>query len=332
MFIIAEIGQAHDGSVGILHSFIDAVAKTGVDAIKFQTHIAEAESSIQEPFRTRFSYVDKTRYDYWQRMTLDKSCWFEIKQHCEENDIEFMSSPFSCAAVDLLEELDVQRYKIGSGEVSNLLLLEKIARTGKIIILSSGMSSFAELDTAIGFLGGFNSEISVMQCTTQYPTTPDSYGFNVIGELKSRYNIPVGFSDHSGEIYAGIGAAACGAELLEVHVTFSKQMFGPDSSSSLTIEQLSDLVKGVRAVSQSLASPVNKSTNDKFKDLKKIFEKSLAVNKDLKAGAVLQFDDLEAKKPADCGIPANQFKAILGKKLKTDKSKYDFLSLNDLIP
>ena len=143
-FLIAEIGQAHDGSLGILHSYIDAVATTGVDAIKFQTHIAEAESSAAEPFRVNFSYEDATRYDYWHRMSFTKAQWIEIKKHCEEVGLEFMSSPFSQSAVDLLEEIDVKRYKIGSGEVNNFLMLEKIAKTGKPIILSSGMSSFVE--------------------------------------------------------------------------------------------------------------------------------------------------------------------------------------------
>ena len=139
--IIAEIGQAHDGSVGILHSYIDAVAETGVDAIKFQTHIADAESSALEPFRKKFSYVDKTRFDYWKRMELTLDQWKEVKQHCDDAGLEFISSPFSCAAVDLLEALNVQRYKVGSGEITNHLLLEKIAATGKPVIISSGPSA-----------------------------------------------------------------------------------------------------------------------------------------------------------------------------------------------
>jgi N-acetylneuraminate synthase len=124
--IIAEIAQAHDGSVGILHSYIDALATTGVDAIKFQTHIAEAESSQFEAFRIPFSYVDKTRFDYWKRMELTVQQWIEVKEHCHKIGVQFISSPFSCKAVDVLEEAGVDIFKIGSGEVSNLLLLEKI--------------------------------------------------------------------------------------------------------------------------------------------------------------------------------------------------------------
>ena len=187
VFIIAEIAQAHDGSLGLLHSYIDAVSKAGVDAIKFQTHIAEAESSVHEPFRVNFSYEDKTRFDYWKRMEFTLDQWKEIKKHCDEVGLEFMSSPFSNAAVDILEEVGVKRYKIGSGEVNNFLLLEKIAKTNKPIIISSGMSSFEELDRTIDFLKERKVTYSILQCTTSYPTRPEQYGFNVINQLKEKY-------------------------------------------------------------------------------------------------------------------------------------------------
>lgn len=151
-FIIAEIGQAHDGSLGMIHSYIDALATTGVDAIKFQMHIAEAESSGFEPFRVKFSYEDATRFDYWKRMSFTLQQWKEIKQHSDEVNLEFLCSPFSNLAVDWLEEIGVKQYKIGSGEVNNFLILEKIAQTRKPIILSSGMSSFKELDATVDFL------------------------------------------------------------------------------------------------------------------------------------------------------------------------------------
>jgi N,N'-diacetyllegionaminate synthase len=165
VFIIAEIAQAHDGSLGILHSYIDAVSDTGADAIKFQVHIAEAESSEFEPFRVNFSYIDKTRYDYWKRMEFSLTQWQEIKEHCEKRNLEFICSPFSLAAVDLLEQIEIKKYKIGSGEVSNLLMLEKIAKTNKDIILSSGMSSFQDLDNTVNFIKSFGNKLAILQCT-----------------------------------------------------------------------------------------------------------------------------------------------------------------------
>ncbi|WP_320045027.1 N-acetylneuraminate synthase family protein [uncultured Desulfobacter sp.] len=329
-FIIAEIGQAHDGSLGILHSYIDAVSDTGADAIKFQTHIARAESSLYEPFRVNFSYEDNSRFDYWERMEFSLEQWREIKQHCEEKGLIFLSSPFSNAAVDLLQEIGIQRFKIGSGEVSNFLLLEKIARTGKDIILSSGMSNYTELDEAVSFLKPFGNELSILQCSTQYPVPPENLGLNVLSEMKEKYSYPIGLSDHSGSVFPSIAAVAMGAELIEVHTVFSKKMFGPDTSSSITIESLEQLVLGVRMIEKALKNKVNKYDNSMYHSIKEIFEKSLAVNKDLPSGHIIRFDDLEAKKPFGYGISAKQYKTIVGKKLKTAKKAFEFLILKDI--
>jgi len=330
MFLIAEIAQAHEGSLGIAHSYIDALAETGVDAVKFQTHLAHAESSAHEPFRVKFSYEDATRYDYWQRMEFTPEQWAGLKQHCDDKGIEFISSPFSNAAVDLLERVGVQRYKIGSGEVSNFLMLEKIAQTGKPILVSSGMSNWAELDQTVAFLKPFGNAITLLQCTTAYPTKPDQWGLNVLPELKKRYGLPVGFSDHSGDIYAGFAATALGAEVLEFHAVFDKRMFGPDAPASLTLDQIKQLVTGVRQIQTALATPVDKTDNTGFDALKKIFEKSLAVNKDLPAGHVLTKEDLEAKKPKGYGINASSFREVVGKKLKAGKRAWAFLEYDDL--
>lgn len=330
MFLIAEIGQAHEGSLGIAHSYIDALAETGVDAIKFQTHIADAESSEQEPFRVKFSYEDDKRIDYWRRMEFSLEQWKGLKDHCEEKGLEFISSPFSCAAVDLLEKIGVNKYKIGSGEVSNFLMLEKIARTGKPILLSSGMSSFSELEKTIDFLKSFDNEINLLQCTTAYPTQPEEWGLNVIQELKDRFQLPVGFSDHSGDIFAGLSAVTLGAELIEFHVVFDKRMFGPDARASLTIEQTKRLAEGVQQIQKANVSGIDKSDNSSFLGLKKIFEKSLAVNKALPEGHTILFEDLEAKKPSHLGIPANQFQRIVGRQLKVAKDQWDFLKEEDL--
>ncbi|PIE49103.1 MAG: hypothetical protein CSA39_04345 [Flavobacteriales bacterium] len=330
-YLIAEIGQAHDGSLGILHSYIDAIAETGVDAIKFQTHIAAAESSKHEPFRVNFSYEDKTRFDYWKRMEFTKEQWKEIKSHCDDVGLEFMSSPFSNAAVDLLEEIGVKRYKVGSGEVNNFLLLEKIVRTKKPIIISSGMSSYEELDKTVEFLKRNNADISILQCTTSYPTQPEQYGLNVIGELKERYNVPVGFSDHSAKMETCIAAATLGAEILEFHTTFSRGIFGPDAKSSLTIDELKKMVIAIRNIKKALEHPIDKNDNSKFEALKNIFEKSLSVNKDLPAGAIIKFDDLEAKKPKGYGILASQFNEVIGKKLKRNLKTWEFLNEKDLV-
>ena len=329
-FVIAEIAQAHDGSLGMAHAYIDALAKTGVDAVKFQVHIAEAESSSYESFRVNFSYEDATRYDYWKRMQFSLEQWQALKKHCDDMGVEFLASPFSNAAVDLLKKIGVTKYKIGSGEITNLLLLEKIALTGKPVILSSGMSSWEELDEAISFFKMKKVEVSVLQCTTSYPTKPEQYGFNVIQELKERFKVAVGYSDHSAKIETCIAAIALGAEILEVHAVFNRNSFGPDATSSLTIDEIKLLVKSVRNIKNAINNPVNKNDQAGFLELRTMFGKSLALNKSLSKGHMLIFEDLEAKKPLGYGIPASQYKSVLGKKLKVNKAQWDFLNQDDL--
>lgn len=329
-YLIAEIAQAHDGSLGILHSYIDAVAQTGVHAIKFQMHIAEAESSIHEPFRVQFSKEDATRFDYWKRMEFTLAQWQEIKAHCDAVGLDFICSPFSNLAVDWLEIIGVKAYKVGSGEVNNFLLLEKIAQTGKPVIISSGMSNFEELDQTIAFLKSKKVDFSILQCTTAYPTKPEQYGFDVMQELKERYQVPIGFSDHSAKVSTGIAAVALGAEILEFHVVFHRSMFGPDAKASLTLEETKSLVEAVNDIHLAQNSPINKNSNEDFKALKSIFEKSLAINKNLPAGHVLTFADLESKKPKGFGISAADFQQVIGRKLKVDKTQWDFLNEEDL--
>ena len=331
-FLIAEIAQAHDGSLGIAHSYIDALAAAGVDAVKFQTHIAAAESSSHEPFRVNFSYEDATRFDYWERMGFELDQWRGLKRHCDEAGVEFMSSPFSQAAVDLLEEIGVRRYKVGSGEVTNFLLLEKIARTGKPVILSSGMSSLDELDRAVAFLRKHNCDTTVLQCTTAYPTPPDRVGLNMLAVLRERYpDCAIGLSEHTAKVATGVAAAALGASVLEFHAVFDRRMFGPDAASSLTIDETAALVRGVRDVATMLAHPVDKTDASQYTELKGIFEKSLAVSRDLPAGHVLAFEDLEAKKPKGHGIDASEYERVIGKTLSRALTKYSFLPADALV-
>ncbi len=322
---IAEIAQAHDGSLGTAHSYIDMLANSGVDAVKFQTHIAEAESSNLEQFRVNFSFEDATRFDYWKRMEFTADQWAGLKKHCEDKGLEFMSSPFSLAAVDLLEKLNVKRYKIGSGEITNYLMLDKIAQTGKPIILSSGMSDWDELDHTVNKLKSFGNELAILQCTTAYPTLPEQWALPIISQMKQRYQIPVGFSDHSADIFAPLAAVALGAEIIEFHAVFHKGLFGPDAKASLTPTQIENLVKGAHQVHQSLHVTSEKASSQSFDSLKVMFGKSLAVNKDLKSGHIISMDDLESKKPGDAGIKAKNYDQVIGRKINIDIQKWTFI-------
>jgi N,N'-diacetyllegionaminate synthase len=330
IYLIAEVGLAHDGSLGLARAYIDALAKTGVDAVKFQAHIAEAESSIHEPFRVDFSFQDETRMDYWRRTAFDIHQWAQLKHHCESLDMDFIASAFSNAAVDLLESIGVKKYKVGSGDVNNLLLLNRLSETGKPVILSSGMSSIEELDDSIRFLKSKKVQLSLLQCTSMYPTRPGKWGLNMMNYYRSRYEIPIGFSDHSGKVFSCLSAASQGAEILEFHVVFHKDMFGVDTSSSVTIEEVKLLVAGAREIRFDLQNPVNKNLLTDFVSVKAIFEKSLAVNRALPAGHVITFHDLEGKKPSGLGIPARYYETVLGRRIVRDMEQWAFLNEDDL--
>ena len=330
ILIIAEVGQAHDGSLGLAHSFIDALSDTGVDIVKFQTHVADAESSEYESFRINFSYEDVTRYDYWKRMEFTLEQWKGLADHCTEVGLEFMSTPSCLAAVDLLEKLDVKRYKVGSGDISNKLLLQKLALTNKPVIISTGMSTIDEIQHALNVFPNPKKTISLLQCTSKYPTQPSDIGLNFINEYQSIFDCPIGFSDHSGTIYPCLAAAALGCAIVEFHIVFDKKMFGPDSTSSLTIKEVQQLVKGIRYISDANNNQVAKGTQNHIKHMKSIFGKSLAVNKDLKKGHIITFDDLESKKPPGYGINAELYERVLGRELIKSKIMYDYLNYEDL--
>lgn len=328
-FIVAEVAQTHDGSLGTAHAYIDAVAKTGADAIKFQTHIAAAESTPGEPFRVKFSRQDASRYDYWRRMEFTEEQWRGLAAHATEAGLAFLSSPFSHEAVALLERIGVPAWKIGAGEVASLPLLEQVAATGKPVLLSSGMSAWHELDVAVETVRA-RAPVGVFQTTTAYPCPPEQLGLNVLGELRARYGCPVGLSDHSATTFAGLAAATLGANLLEVHVTFSRECFGPDVVASVTTGELETLVAGIRFIERALSHPVDKDAMAaQMGDLKRMFGKSIVAARDLPGGHVVTAEDLAYKKPGT-GISAGRRDEIVGRRLRRALSADTLLREEDL--
>jgi len=327
--IVGEVAQAHDGSLGTAHAFIDAIADTGADAVKFQTHIAHAESSPREQFRVKFSLQDPTRFDYWKRMEFSEEQWLGLAQHARERGLIFLSSPFSGEAVDLLTRVGVPAWKIASGEVSNLLLLEHLLGTKLPIILSTGMSGVDEIDAAVERINTAGFPWLILQCTSRYPSQPEDIGLNMLSMFRKRYKVPVGLSDHSGKIYPGLAAVTLGAVMIEVHVTLSREMFGPDIPASLTTSELHQLVEGARFIEKALDHPVDKNKSGKnMETMHLLFGQSLVVKHDLKVGARLTEADLTTRKPGD-GIPASKASTILGKTLKHAVHKGKFLTEDD---
>jgi N,N'-diacetyllegionaminate synthase len=330
VFIVGEVAQAHDGSLGMAHAFIDAIAASGADAVKFQTHIAAAESSIQEPFRVKFSTQDKTRYEYWKRMEFSREQWQGLHDHAVEKGLLFLSSPFSVEAIDLLEKIGMPAWKVASGEISNPLLLERIYRTRKPIILSTGLTTVRELDKIVEDIKARGFPLAILQCTTQYPVPPEKAGLNLIQEFHERYRVPIGLSDHSGNIYNSLAAVTLGASILEVHVALSRDAFGPDVPASLTPADLQQMVEGARFIQNALTHPVRKDTLTKDSvELRKVFGKSLVALHDLKKGTTLKRDDLTARKPGT-GIAVSQIDSVVGRRLSKDVRAGQFLKRTDL--
>jgi N,N'-diacetyllegionaminate synthase len=328
--VIAEVAQAHDGSLGTAHAYIDAIARAGADAVKFQTHIASAESTLAEPWRVRFSPQDATRYAYWRRMEFSGEQWAGLKAHADERGLEFLSSAFSLEAAEMLQRIGVSAWKIASGELRNSELWESVLNTGRPIILSTGMSPLSEIDIAVQRVAAKHVPVVVLQCTSAYPCPPERVGLNMLDVYRRRYGCPVGLSDHSGVIYTGLAAAALGITALEVHVTFSRECFGPDVSASLTTAELATLVEGIRFIERLKQHPVEKNrVACELESVRSIFMKSVIVEADLPAGSVLTREVLKAKKPGS-GIPAERLPELIGRKLLRPVSAGQFLTELDI--
>jgi N,N'-diacetyllegionaminate synthase len=328
--IIGEVALTHDGSLGLAHAFVDAIANAGADAVKFQTHIATAESTPAEPFRVKFSRQDKSRYDYWKRMEFTEEGWRGLADHARERGILFLSSPFSIEAVELLDRIGMPLWKIASGETSNAMLLDRILDTGKPVLLSTGMSPVEEIDAAVARVRARHVDVGVFQCTTAYPCPPEGIGLNLIPFYRERYGCWVGLSDHSATIFPGLAGAALGIDMLEVHVALSREMFGPDVVASVTTQELRQLVDGIRFIEQMLAHPLDKNASAaETAPLRKLFTRSLVASSDLPAGTVIAREHVAIKKPGT-GLAPDRLDEIIGRRLARSVAADQVLAVDDI--
>lgn len=328
VMIIAEVGSVHDGSFGNAKQLISAAASCGVDAVKFQTHISDAETLPDAPMPPYFK--GEPRFEYFNRTGFTLAQWRELKNLCTQNGVVFLSSPFSEAAVDLLEQVGLEQYKIPSGEVTNLPLLEKIARLGKPVLLSSGMSSWEEVDQAVGLIHKFDAPLTILQCTSQYPCEYQQVGLNIMQEMMERYGVPVGLSDHTLTNYAAFAAVSLGARVIEKHFTFSRLMYGSDARHSAEPNEMKDLVDGIRAIEIMLGSQVNKDDLRPYQEMKQIFEKSLVSTTAIPQGTLVTPEMVTVKKPGT-GIPSSRLGEILGKVASRDIPPNTLLSDQDFL-
>ena len=316
-YLIAEVAQAHDGSLGLAHRFIDAAKEAGADAVKFQTHFADEESTLDEPFRVKFSKQDETRFAYWKRMEFTEEQWAGLAAHAREIGIGFLSSAFSHRAVELLERLGMPAWKIASGEVASDALLDRIAAAGKPVLMSTGMSGYAEIETTLGRLRQAGVPVALLQCTSRYPTSLGGRGSQCHRRIARA--LPVS-GRPVGSLRRGLPGPSCARQ-------------GRRHRRSAYHARPADVRPGCQLVADGgrirprpsrrgtpsttmEAHPVDKDAMaHALADMRQLFQKSVAVVRPLAEGTVLTRDMLTAKKPAK-GIPANEIDSLIGKRLK----------------
>lgn len=326
-FIVAEVGSVHDGSFGNATQLIDLAAELGADAVKFQAHIAEAETLPSAPPPPHFAA--EPRFDYFKRTSFGLDQWRALHEHAARSGIEFLCSPFSIEAVLMLEDVGVRRYKVPSGEVTNLPLLERIGATRKPILLSSGMSTWDELDAAVATIRRYHDRLTVLQCTSEYPCPPERVGLNVMFEMRARYGTPVGLSDHTLATSVPIAAVALGARVIEKHLTFSRRMYGSDAKYSLEPSEFALMVEGIRTVERAIASQVDKADVSRLGQMKATFEKSIVATVDIPLGATIRAGSVAIRKPGT-GLAPARLQDVVGRKTARNVSAGTVLTSDDV--
>lgn len=328
--VIAELGNTHEGSVGLAKCMIAAAAHSGADIVKLQTHIFEAESLANAPNPPYFS--DETRKHYFERTAFNKEQYLDLIQYSKSLGVDLISSPFSVEAFDFLCDIGLTKIKIPSGEVNNEFLLQAISKKQNLeIILSSGMSTLDELDRALDIISSEAShKITLLQCTSEYPCPLEDVGLEKINEFKERYNVPVGFSDHTLSEAVPALAVYAGATIIEKHFTLSKLAYGSDARNSLEPSEFKKMVEFIREAEAIMGSQVNKdSQTDYIKNMKTTFEKSLVYRSNLPEGHQLTYEDFAGKKPGN-GLPTRDVYKFIGERLKANVQVDQLVSEKDI--
>ena len=319
-FIIAEACDNHMGRMDYAYKMIDIAILCGADAIKFQHHLPDEEMLKDVPMSANFK---EPLYEILKKFSLSLEQHKELKKYCDSKNIIYMCTPFSKKAADEIEDL-VDLFKIGSGELTDHPTLIEIAKKGKPMILSTGMSNVEEIEETLNILRKFNENIMILNCTSEYPPNYKDINVKLIPKLKEKFGIIVGHSDHTPDNYSCFAAVSCGAKIVEKHIILNKLHPGPDQNVSIDPMGLQDLVEGIRKIEQSLGE--NKTIHDLEKPIKDWARRSIVTIKDIKEGDTFTLDNLWTKRPGT-GIPAKKLFDILGKKCKKDIGKDKLLEL-----
>jgi len=309
-FIIAEAGSNHNGSLEQAKELIDVAGESGVDAVKFQIFKAEKLSA------------DKTIQKILKRFEFRREWINELSEYAKGKNIMFLATPFDVEAVDLLDKVNVPAFKIASGDLTNLPLIKYIAKKGRSIILSVGLGSIEEIRETLDVIYSTeNKNVALLHCITSYPTKSDDVNLNVIKTLKQKFQVPVGFSDHTMEVNIPIGAVVLGANIIEKHFTLDRKLEGPDHPYALEPEELEIMVKGIRDVEKALGSGIKNIVDSEKQGLVE-GRRSVYAKVNISKGTNITKDMLSILRPA-VGIAPKYIDKIIGKKAKKDIKPYE---------
>lgn len=332
LFFIAEIGINHNGDLNLAKEMIDAAAQSGASAVKFQSLKANklvAETEFSNEISGFGLEGVKTLGDFWKKVSIDERFHLEVKNYCDKVGVEFFSTPFDLQSVDLLETLNVSKYKIASGDITHYPLLKKIAETNKEVILSTGGSYMNEIEASYNYLRECGVQnISLLHCVSLYPTKAKYVNLNSIQLLKDAFNTRVGFSDHTLGIHIPLAAIAMGATIIEKHFTLDKTMPGPDQEISTDPKELQELVRLGTEVWQSVQSKEKILSEDEIK-MRPLMRRSIVASRDLQVGEIISMDTIDFKRAGE-GIGANKVESVLGKELIQKLKKDSKINLKDL--
>lgn len=331
VFIIAEAGVNHNGKIALALKLIDKAKEAGANAVKFQTFRAEdfvVPSAKLAKYQKKNMGSEKQQLAMLKKLELGFADFLKLKKYCDAKKIIFLSTPHTETAIDFLKPL-VPCYKIGSGDLTNIPFLQKIAQKKKPIILSTGMAFLSEIKEAVGAIKKQgNKKIILLHCTTAYPCPPKEVNLKAMVCLKKQFNLPVGLSDHTLSITAPIMAVALGAQVIEKHFTLARTLAGPDHKASLEPPELKQMVRSIRDAEKILGNGIKKPTKSE-NQIKKIVRKSIVAKKNIAKGVVITKDILGIKRPGT-GIEPKYFNKVLGKKAKTNINKDTLINFKDI--
>lgn len=334
-FIIAEAGVNHNGNLDFALKMIEVAAKAGADAIKFQTFKAEqvvTEKGKMAEYQIKNMKLKMTQREMLKKLELDEKFYKPIIDECKKKNIMFLSTPHGgVESVNFLEKINVSAYKVGSGDLTNYILLEKLARIGKPIIIGTGMSTLKEIKNAVRFINSYgNEKIVALHCTTNYPCPLDQVNLLSMTTMMRELNINVGYSDHTLGCQVAVMATLMGAAVYECHFSLNNKLSGPDHLASSNPDELEQKIRMIRNVSIILGYKDKKPTKYEKKKMIKTVRKSIVAARDIKKGEIINRDSIEAKRPGD-GISPEFFKEIVGRKTRNFLKVDQQIKYKDLI-